>query len=106
MGYWSHVDEFMVDDITRDLVRISYESTKAQYESSQKKSIYERDYFSKVNPSNMAEYDEAPLNTIVKCLSCVSSKTNSIRCFGKLSTNGKKRQIMALGFTRIYSVSC
>lgn len=57
--YWSHVDEYMVDDITRDLVRISYESTKAQYESSQKKSIYERDYFSKINPSNMAEYDEA-----------------------------------------------
>lgn len=58
MGYWSHVDALMVDDITRDLVRIAYESTKSQYEINNRKSIYERDYFSKLNPSNMAEYDE------------------------------------------------
>lgn len=56
--YWSQVDEFLVDDISRDLVRISYESTKSQYEASKKKSIYDRDYFSTLNPHNMAEYDE------------------------------------------------
>ena len=56
--YWAHIDEFLVDDVSRDLVRISYESTKAQYESSKLKSIYERDYFSTLNPGNMAEYDE------------------------------------------------
>lgn len=56
--YWEHIDEFLVDDISRDLVRISYESTKAQFESSKMKSIYERDYFSTLNPGNMAEYDE------------------------------------------------
>lgn len=56
--YWGHIDEFLVDDISRDLVRISYESTKAQYESSKMKSIYERDFFSTLNPGNMAQYDE------------------------------------------------
>lgn len=59
MDYWAHVDEFMIDDVQRDLVRISYEATKSQYESANQKSIYERDYFSHINPSNMAEYDEA-----------------------------------------------
>lgn len=59
MSYWSHVDEFMVDDIMRDFVSISYEATKSQYELNKHKSIYERDYFTNLNPSNMAKYDEA-----------------------------------------------
>lgn len=59
MDYWAQVDELMVDEITRDLVSVSYQSAKAQFEMMQKKSIYERDYFSHINPSNMAEYDEA-----------------------------------------------
>lgn len=58
MSYWSQIDEFMVDDIMRDLVTVSYESAKSQYEMNNKKAIYERDYYSKINPSNMAEYDE------------------------------------------------
>lgn len=59
MTYWTHVDELLVDDIMRDFVRISYDATKAQFESNKQKSIYERNYFESLNPSNMAHYDEA-----------------------------------------------
>lgn len=57
--YWSTIDQHLVDDVMQDLVNVSYESTKFQYESQKKRSIYERDYFGDLDPHNMADYDEA-----------------------------------------------
>lgn len=57
--FYGQLDQYVTSEVMQDLSKLSIDIAFAQRESLHRKSIFERDYFSTLNPENMATYDEA-----------------------------------------------